>query len=135
TWVWSTLMAFFVSHGATVFAGWSAKSDGKPTDSGLFNLKAMDLLAFIAAPIAIISLLLMLSFAASVSVDGIARVIQQVESCPATLVSSTPCSVDRSGTDIPTPKEFLIADGLCLFSVLTVAWVLGWRADINQFSM
>jgi len=135
TWVWSTLMAFFVSHGATVFAGWSAKSDGKPTDSGLFNLKAMDLLAFIAAPIAIISLLLMLSFAASVSVDGIARVIQQVESCPATLVSSTPCSVDRSATDIPTPKEFLIADGLCLFSVLTVAWVLGWRADINQFSM
>ena len=82
-WVWSTLMAFLVSHGATIFAGWSAKSDGKPIDSGFFNLKPMDILAFIAAPVAIVSLLLMLSFGSSVAVDRAARVVQQSELCVA----------------------------------------------------
>src|SRR4029077_1994909 len=114
-WVWSTLMAFLVSHGATIFAGWSAKSDGKPIDSGFFNLKPMDILAFIAAPVAIASLLLMLSFGSSVAVDRAARVVQQSERC---VVSSDPCQLDRTAVDIPTPREFLIADSLCLLCVL-----------------
>ena len=134
TWIWSALAAFAVSHGATILAGWSGNADGKPTQSGFLGLKPMDLLALVASPVAIASLLLMLSFAASVSVDRIAQVVH-VKVCAGKSVPSPPCRVDQPGAGLPTQREFMFADSLCLLSMLSVAWLLGWRVDVNEFSM
>ncbi len=133
-WIWSAVIAFVASHGATVFAGWSAKSDGKRMQSGFLGLKPMDMLALVAAPIAIVSLLLGLSFASSIAVDKTAEVVR-VQACAGAPVSSVPCQLDHLAAGIPTPKEFLAADGLCLLSMLFVSALLGWRVDINEFSM
>ncbi len=133
-WIWSALIAFVASHGATIFAGWSGKSDGKPTQDGFLGLKPMDLLALVAAPVAIVSLLLVLSFAASVTVDKVAEMVQ-LRVCAGASASIVSCPLDYVTAGIPTPKQFLLADGLCFLSMLSVAWLLGWRVDINEFSM
>jgi hypothetical protein len=133
-WIWSSLIAFLAAHGATIFAGWSGKSDGKPTQSGFLGFKPMDLLALVAAPVAIVTLLLLLSFAASVTVDKSARLVQ-TEVCAMTSVSSVQCQSDNLATTIPSSKEFIFADSVCLLTMLSVAVLLGWRVDINEFSM
>lgn len=134
TWIWSALVAFVVSHGATIIAGWSGNADGKPTQKGFLGLKPMDLMALVAAPVAIVSLLLMLSFASSASVDRIAQVVH-VKECAGESALSIPCRPDQSGASLPTQREFIFADSLCFLSMLSVAWLLGWRVDVNEFSM
>ncbi len=134
TWIWSALAAFVVSHGATILAGWSGNGDGKPTQNGFLGLKPMDLLALVAAPVAIASLLLMLSFASSASVDRIAQAVH-VKVCADESAPSFPCRLDQPGAGLPTQREFMFADSLCLLSMLSVAWLLGWRVDVNEFSM
>jgi hypothetical protein len=118
TWIWSALIAFAASHGATIFAGWSGKADGKPTENAFLGLKPMDLLALAAAPIAIVSMLLLLSFGTSVGVDKLTWWLAQ---CPLTLGSKW--------------LPFVTADVLCLLSAALVALLLGWRLDIDEFSM
>jgi hypothetical protein len=117
-WIWSSLIAFAAAHGATIFAGWSGKADGKPTEGAFLGLKPMDLLAMIAAPIAIVSMLLLLSFGTSVGVD---KLTWRLAECPLTLGSKW--------------LPFVTADILCLLSAVLVALLLGWRVDINEFSM
>jgi hypothetical protein len=133
-WIWSAVITFVVSHGATVFAGWSGNADGKKTPNGFLGLKPLDLLALVAAPIAIVSLLLALSFAASIAVDKTAEVVR-VQTCAGAAVSSLPCRLDHLTAGIPPPKEFIAADTLCLLSMLIVSVLLGWRIDVNEFSM
>ncbi|MGA3069540.1 MAG: hypothetical protein ABSD43_04930 [Terracidiphilus sp.] len=118
TWIWSSLIAFAAAHGATVFAGWSGKADGKPTENAFLGLKPMDILALVAAPIAIVSMLLLLSFGTSVGVDKLTWWLAQ---CPLTLGSKW--------------LPFASAEVLCLLSTALIALLLGWRVDINEFSM
>jgi len=117
-WIWSSLIAFAAAHGATIFAGWSGKADGKPTEGAFLGLKPVDLLAVVAAPVAIVSMLLLLSFGTSVGVDKLTWGLAQ---CPLTLGSKW--------------LPFVTADILCLLSAAAVALLLGWRVDINEFSM
>jgi hypothetical protein len=117
-WVWTSLAAFVASHGATIYAGWSGKADGKATDNGILGLKPVDLLALIAAPIAIVTLLLSLSFAASVTVDKLTYALLE-------------CPLEWN----PLWHPFVLADLSCLLATALVAWLLGWRVDINEFSM
>jgi hypothetical protein len=133
-WIWSSLIAFVAAHGTTIFAGWSGKGDGKPTAKGILGFKPIDLLALVAAPVAIVSLLLLLSFMASLAVDKTARLVQ-VAVCAAAPASSVPCRLDHLVSSIPAPTEFMFADGVCFLAAMVVAWVLGWRVDINEFSM
>jgi hypothetical protein len=134
TWIWSSLLAFALSHGATIFAGWNPKSDGKPTQNGFLGLKPMDLLALVAGPIAIVSLLLLLSFAASITLDRVAQVVR-IQLCAVASTSNVPCQLDHLVIGIPAPREFLVADCLCMISMLGAALLLGWRVDLNEFSM
>ena len=117
-WTWTSLIAFVVSHGATVFAGWSGKADGKPTGNGFLGFKTIDLVALVAAPVAVLSFLLLVSFAASISVDKLAYLLAQ---CPLSFG--------------PKWLPFVTADVTCLLGAALVAWVLGCRVDINEFSM
>jgi hypothetical protein len=107
---WSAVVTFLAAHGATIFAGWSGKADGKPTDNGILGLKPMDLLAFIAAPITILGLLIAVSFCVSWSLDHLPETMWLGES-------------------------YWRADALCCAGVGAVALLFGWRVDINEFSM
>jgi hypothetical protein len=113
-WVYSTLAAVLAAHGTTIFAGWSGKSDGRPTDKGILGFKPMDLLAMLAAPITILGMLTALSFGVSVSVDYLSAILEPYGSAWANLW----------GTVL-----------VCLAATAAVALIFGWRVDINEFSM
>ena len=117
-WLWSSLTAFAVAHGATILAGWSAKADGKPTENGILGFKPMDLLGVAAAPVAIVSMLLLISFGTSVGADKLACWMAQ---CPFALGSKW--------------QPFVTADLMCLAGAGSIAALMGWRIDINEFSM
>jgi hypothetical protein len=117
-WIWSSLIAFLAAHGATILAGWSGKADGKPTEGAFLGLKPMDLLALAAAPLAIVSMMLLLSFGTSVGVDQLTYWFAEH---PLKLCVKLP--------------PFVAADVLCLLAMALVALLLGWRVDINEFSM
>jgi hypothetical protein len=111
-------IGFVVAHLTTVLGGASGKADGKPTDKGILGYKPMDLLALTAAPFAMISLLLLVSYGASMGVDALA------------------CWLAHSSLGLdPAWLPFLIADLACLFTALAVALLMGARVDINEFSM
>jgi len=113
-WLYSSIAAFLGAHATTIFAGWSGKSDGKPSDKGLFGFKPMDLLALVAAPITILGIFIWVSFAVGYSVDYLSALFEPYGSPWAHLW----------GTDLA-----------CLAVVLVIALVFGWRVDINEFSM
>jgi hypothetical protein len=115
---WSTAIGFIVAHLATVLGGASGKSDGKPTDKGILGYQPTDLVALVAAPFAMVSLLLLLSFGASVGVDALTT---WLEGCPLEFSAKGPA--------------FFLADGLCLITAALTAWLFGRRVDINEFSM
>jgi hypothetical protein len=117
-WLWSSLSAFVVAHGATILAGWSGKADGKPTANGILGFKPMDLVGVVAAPVAIVSMLLLISFGTSVGVDKLTCWMAQ---CPLTLGSKW--------------QPFVGADFMCLIAAGSIAALMGWRIDINEFSM
>ena len=108
--IWSAMVTFAAAHGATIFAGWSGKADGKPTDHGILGFKPMDLLALAAAPITILGLLIAVSFCASWGLDRL-------------------LATSWSGI------YFWQADLVCCTGVGLVALLFGWRVDINEFSM
>ena len=109
---WSTAIAFVVAHLTTVLGGASSKADGKPTDNGLLGYKPMDLAAMAAAPFAMVSLLLLLSYGASTGVDALLA----------------------KGWGW-TGAAFWHADVVCASVALVIAYIMGRRVDINEFSM
>lgn len=109
---WSVWIGFVAAHLTTVLGGASSKADGKPTDSGILGYKPMDLVALAAAPFAMVSFLLALSFAASKGVDTL---LFAKWSWPG--------------------EAFWQMDIACAAATLIVAWIMGWRVDINEFSM
>jgi hypothetical protein len=108
--IWSALVTFAAAHGSILFAGWSGKADGKPTDKGILGFKPLDLLALAAAPVTILGLLTGVSFLASWSVDHLARARW-------------------------LNHQFWAADLVCCTVTAVAAMVFGWRVDINEFSM
>jgi hypothetical protein len=108
--IWSAVATFLAAHGSILFAGWSGKADGKPTDKGIFGFKPLDLLALAAAPVTILGLLTAVSFGASWSVDHLARARW-------------------------LHHQFWAADLVCCGVTAAAALVFGWRVDINEFSM
>jgi hypothetical protein len=115
---WSAAIGFVVAHLTTVLGGASGKADGKPTENGILGYKPLDLVALIAAPFACISLLLVLSYAASVGVDSLAAWLK-----PGPLFGGS------------QELSFVAADLECLFAMLAIALIMGRRVDINEFSM
>jgi len=115
---WSAAIGFVVAHLTTVLGGASGKSDGKPTDKGILGYQPIDLLALIAAPIAMVSFLLVMSFGASAGVDALANWLER-------------CPLEFS----PKGPAFLLADVACLITTALTAWLFGRRVDINEFSM
>jgi len=115
---WSTLIGFVAAHLTTVLGGASAKGDGKPTDKGILGYHPVDLLALIAAPFAMVSLLLLLSYCASRGVDALTFWLAQ---CPLAFVAKW--------------NSFLTADVACMVAMLAIAALMGLRVDINEFSM
>jgi hypothetical protein len=115
---WSAVIGFVVAHLTTVLGGASGKSDGKPTDKGILGYKPMDLVALIAAPFAMVSLLLVLSFGASMGADALTKVLEQY-------------ALDFNSKGM----AFFAADAMCLAAAALIAWLFGRRVDINEFSM
>jgi len=113
-WLYSTATAVLVAHGTTIFAGWSGKGDGKPTDKGILGFKPVDFLAMLAAPVTIAGMLISLSFAVSITLDFFSARLKPFGSAWAHLW----------GTDL-----------VCLGLALLIALVFGWRVDVNEFSM
>ena len=107
---WGTAIGFAVAHLTTVLGGASSKSDGKPTEKGIFGYSTSDLLAMAAAPFAMVSLLLLLSYLASVSVNA--------------LLGKHWIGGGFWGADIA-----------CALAAAGVASLMGSRVDINEFSM
>jgi len=129
-WQVASVITFVVSHGTTVLAGASSNADGKRTDSGVFGYKPMDVLALVAAPVAGVSFLLVVSFCASWMVDGFAQIVHQKNAL------SFFSERFYGGAHSPsTDAEFSFADVVCLLAALGVAWLFGRRVDINEFSM
>lgn len=107
---WSAVMVFLASHGAALYSGASRKTDGTPSDKGIFGYKPLDLLGIVAAPCAILSLLIFISF-----------LLQEL--------ITHPLIVSAYGIRGQLPAWwFLIAMMLLLI-------IYGWRVDVNEFSM
>jgi len=113
-WAYSTAAGVLAAHGTTIFAGWSSKGDGKPSDKGILGFKPVDLLALLAAPVTITGMLVSLSFAVSITLDWLSDYMKDHGSAWGHLW----------GTDL-----------VCLAVAMFVALVFGWRVDINEFSM
>jgi hypothetical protein len=106
---WSAVVTFVAAHGSMIFAGWSGKADGKPTDDGILGFKPLDLLALVAAPITVLGLLIAVSFCMSWGMDHV----------PLAWLGG----------------HYWLADLLCCLAAGLVAVLFGWRVDINEFSM
>jgi hypothetical protein len=112
---YSTVVTFMAAHGVTIFAGSSKKADGKPTDKGILGYKPADLAALVASPIAVLGILIGLSFSISWLVEKTAIWLQ-----------------GQFGMD---QGRYWVAHGICIIASAIVALVFGWRVDINEFSM
>ena len=121
---YTTVAAFLTAHGVTIFAGSSSKSDGKPTDKGIFGVKPMDLLAMIASPIAVLGMLIALAYGVSL-VDDSVTASGAMEWVAGWLQQHFGWLGARSW----------IAQGLCILGSAILALLFGWRVDINEFSM
>lgn len=120
--VTSAIVTYLVAHGTTIFAGASGKSDGKPSDNHLFGFKPLDLVAFIAAPLSMLGILLCVSNAASLGLDALYQA-----------ASSLPDKALPGWISFVT--QYWAVDVACCLVTLAVAVVFGWRVDINEFSM
>jgi hypothetical protein len=108
----SAIFTFVGAHITTLVAGSSGKGDGKPAPESFFGLKPMDLIAWIASPIAIIGLLL----AVSSVVEKVGFVLQ----------------LHLEGRVIPA---YILATSIIILACLIVQATLGLRIDVNIFSM
>lgn len=134
---WSAAVAFLLSHGAMITAGWSGKADGKPTDKGFLGFKPADLVALLALPVSMAGILVVVSFGASWAVDGVAqwvrgaRTILMLQAHPMVGLAEFIRAMDST----PTWAQFWLADLACIVAAFAVAWLFGWRVDVNEFSM
>ena len=108
--VWSAVVTFLIAHGTTIFAGWSGKADGKPTDKGILGFKPVDLLAILAAPVTILGILVAVSFTSSWILDHFFTFGGQM-------------------------GPYWLSDIVCAIWAGLIALLFGWRVDINEFSM
>ncbi len=115
-WVWasSTGAAFLIAHLTTIFASWSGSSDGKPSDKGILGFKPADILALIAGPLAIVSMLILLSYLVTVGAELLRAAMQAHSSTWGTYWLA------------------LLTGG---FFLTAIAALFAWRVDINEFSM
>jgi hypothetical protein len=118
----SAVITYLVAHGATIFAGASGKSDGKPSDNHFLGFKPLDLVAFIAAPLSMVGILLCVSNAASLALDALYRA-----------ADSLPDAALPHWAQFAT--QYWAIDVACCLVALAIAVVFGWRVDINEFSM
>jgi hypothetical protein len=134
----SALIAFVVSHLTTIFAGSSTSSDGKPVSKGLLGYKPMDLLAMVAAPIAILSFLILLSFGVeylahflvgSPYLDGTRQLVHAHTTLKSLLLERRD---PLTNMEVFRWKAVLLG---CAGVSAFFAWLFGWRVDINEFSM
>ena len=110
----STLIAFVVTHLTAIFASWSGKGDGKPTDKGILGFKPVDFVALIAGPIAMASMLIVVSFAVSLEADALTILLKALDA--------------RLG-------HYWLALLIGGIVNLVVMGMFAWRVDINEFSM
>ncbi len=92
-------------HAATLLAGNSSKSDGKPDPNKFFGYSAMDIVGMIGAPLCILLLMVIVSTG--------------VESAYAAM---------GPGTSLMHYFYFFLI-------ILTIFLFFGWRVDVNDFSM
>jgi hypothetical protein len=110
----TSIIAFLVAHGMVIWGWWSKKSDVKTTGKRDRGLNLESGLVLIAASVAIVSSLVLLSSGASWAVDNLASLLTKVD---------------------PTPKEYMFTDFLLLLGALSVGSLWGALVDINQLSM
>jgi hypothetical protein len=134
---WAAAVVFLLSHGAMIFAGWSGKSDGKPTDKGFLGFKPADLVALLALPVSMAGILVVVSFGASWVVDGVAQWVHEARYILTLPVHPVVGMAEfiRAMASPPTWAQFWLADLLCIGLAWVVAWLFGCRVDINEFSM
>lgn len=120
--VTSAVITYLAAHGTTIFAGASGKSDGKPSDNHFLGFKPLDLVAFVAAPLSMLGILLCVSNAASLGLDAL---YVRMNSLPG---DALPHWAGFAG-------QYWIVDVACCVVTLAVAVLFGWRVDINEFSM
>ena len=46
-----------------------------------------------------------------------------------------PSQSENLANSIPTPREYIFADGIWFLATFGVALLLGWRVDVNEFSL
>jgi hypothetical protein len=94
----------------------------------------MDILAMVAAPTAIASSLLLLSFSVSLAADRTAR-LMQIQVCTREALTGVAGQSENLENDIPTPREYIFADSIWFLATCGVALLLGWRVNVNEFSL
>lgn len=107
---WTAVLIFLGSHIAALYSGASSKSDGTPSDKGLFGYSVLDLVGIVAAPCAILSLLMLFSY-----------VLQKaIQHTPPFFLSHLPA---------------IVAHAWIAFVLIIFLLTFGMRVDINDFSM
>lgn len=125
----SAIAAFVGSHLVAILAGASSKSDGKRGANGFLGFKPMDLLALAAAPVAIFTFLLALSF----GVEWLVGFLNQSGYAAAAVAwCLSAAHLNRYWTPRIGWIEVLI---ICAVILGFLAWLFGRRVDINEFSM
>ena len=108
----TAIIGFVVAHVTTLVTGSSSQSDGKRSPLTFFGLKPMDMLAWIASPIAILGLLIAFSSA----IEKLGWFLQ------------------RELHGLPFPP-YVCATAAIVLGCLLVQGTLGLRIDVNTFSM
>lgn len=120
--VTSAVVTYLVAHGTTIFAGASGKSDGKPSDNHFLGFKPLDLVAFAAAPLSMLGILICVSIAASLGLDALYQIAGSLRS-------------DALPHWAWFVTQYWAIDLFCFVVTITIAVIFGWRVDINEFSM
>ena len=131
----SAIGAFVLSHLAALLAGSSSKSDGKRSNSsGIFGYKPMDLLALVAAPIAVVCLLVLISFCVEWGVSYLLQPGRLQELCTLVVTHIHLLQWLPAAKVIAHPgwKPVLLISAAIF---LAIAMLFGVRVDINEFSM
>jgi hypothetical protein len=109
---WSAVVSFVGSHFAALYSGASGKSDGSPSDKGIFGYTITDWIGFIAAPVAILTLLVAISFVLGLFVNKTQEMMGHASSW------------------------YLDAQNVWpLVLLLLLLALFGFRVDANEFSM
>ncbi|MGB8261101.1 MAG: hypothetical protein WCE75_12150 [Terracidiphilus sp.] len=103
--IWGVL-SVLAAHVATLYAGGSGKSDGKPKPGKLLGYNMMDLVGMVGAPACILILLIVVAGLVDIELGWIAG--------------------------LAYPRSFTV---LFALGVLGILFLFGWRIDVNEFSL